>query len=379
MTTDTPDGRRPQTSTRDPEQLGARLAAWLRTRVGGDTTPRVTNVQVPSSNGMSSETLLFDAAWSDAQGDHDRQFVARVAPDPAAVPVFPRYDLDEQFRVIKLVGEHSAAPVPAVYWSEQDSTALGAPFFVMERIDGQVPPDILPYTFGDNWLFNATRDEQQRLQDTTIAVLHQLHAIDSAEKTFAFLDDSAAAGATALERHIAGQEAYYQWVVADGVRSPLIERALRWLRDHWPNEGPTVLSWGDARIGNVLYRDFTPVAVLDWEMAALAPPEIDLGWFIYLHRFFEDLAQMYGFAGMAHFMRRGDIAATYERMTGYTPRDLDWFTLYSAMRHAIVMFRIHRRQVQFGEATVPDDPDDMIPHRATIESMLAGSYWSRLS
>jgi aminoglycoside phosphotransferase (APT) family kinase protein len=376
VTPEAPDGRRPQTSTRDPDELAGRLAAWLATRLDAVALPTVANVQVPASNGMSSETLLFDAAWTDDEGGHDRQLVARVAPDPAAVPVFPSYDLDEQFRTIKLVGEHSTAPVPQVFWSEPDAGPLGAPFFVMQRIDGQVPPDILPYSFGDNWLFDASATDQRRLQDSSIAVLAELHRVPDAATIFGFLPGGAGGEGDALEQHLAGQEAYYEWVAADGVRSPLIERALRWLRDHWPAHiGPTTLSWGDARVGNVLYRDFEPVAVLDWEMAALAPPEIDIGWFIFLHRFFEDLAQTYGFPGMAHFLRRDDVAATYEAMSGYAPRDLDWFTLYSAMRHGIVMFRIHRRQVQFGEATMPDDPDEMIPHRATIEAMLAGTYW----
>ena len=67
--------------------------------------------------------------------------------------------------------------------------------------------------------------------------------------------------------------------------------ALRLAADveHWPaDEGPTVLSWGDSRIGNVMYRDFEPVAVLDWEMAGLGPREVDVGWFIYAHRVFEE-------------------------------------------------------------------------------------------
>ena len=59
-----------------------------------------------------------------------------------------------------------------------------------------------------------------------------------------------------------------------------------------------MVSWGDARIGNIIYRDFEPVAVLDWEMAGLGPPALDLGWMIYLHRFFQDLAEQMGMKGM---------------------------------------------------------------------------------
>src|SRR5205823_3397351 len=99
---------------------------------------------------------------------------------------------------------------------------LGAPFFVMERIDGEVPPDIMPYTFGDNWLYDAAPEDQRRMQDASVDVLAQLHAIDDAQSKFAFLA-SKYVGATPLERHLAEQQAYYEWVVQDGVRSPLVE------------------------------------------------------------------------------------------------------------------------------------------------------------
>jgi len=159
--------------------------------------------------------------------------------------------------------------------------------------------------------------------------------------------------------------------------SPLIERCFGWLDDHWPAyESPTTLSWGDARIGNVIYHGFEPAAVLDWEMASLAPPEVDLGWFIYLHRFFEDLAADAGLAGMPHFLRRDDVAAAYASHHGREPRDLDFYTLYAALRHGIVMSRVQRRAIRFGEATMPDDVDDLIMHRATLEAMLAGTYWN---
>lgn len=57
----------------------------------------------------------------------------------------------------------------------------------------------------------------------------------------------------------------YEWVCAEeGFRSPLLEKAHRWLLDNWPqDEGDQVLLWGDARIGNVMYRDYRPVAAFD--------------------------------------------------------------------------------------------------------------------
>jgi aminoglycoside phosphotransferase (APT) family kinase protein len=82
--------------------------------------------------------------------------------------------------------------------------------------------------------------------------------------------------------------------------------------------------------------------------------------------------------GLPHFMRLADVAATYESASGHAPRELEWYVMYGALRHAIVMFRIGRRSVHFGEAEMPADTDDLVMHRAMLEAMLDGSYWSRI-
>ena len=364
---------RPRTSTRDRGELRDRLERWLRGRFG---EAEVSPLAGPSTNGMSSETLLFDASWREGGARKNASLVGRVAPDPAAVPVFPTYDMERQFRVMQTLGALDALPIPRVLWCETDPAALGAPFLVMERVLGEVPPDILPYTFGQSWLSKGTPEQLAQLQEQSVGLLAALFRIDRPTERFAFLA-SAKPGATPLRRFVAELRGFYDWVAADGIRSPLIERCFGWLDSRWPqHEGPTVLSWGDSRIGNILYRDFAPVAALDWEMAALGPPELDVGWMIALHRFFDDLTQSAGMPGMPNLLRRADVAASYEKQTGYAPRDLDFYTLLAALRHGIVMFRIARRMAHFGEAELPADVDDMIAHRRMLERMLAGEYWA---
>jgi aminoglycoside phosphotransferase (APT) family kinase protein len=360
-----------KTSTRDRDELGRRLGAWLAGMVDG---AELSGLVVPESNGMSSETLLFDLSYLEAGARTKRGCAARLSPDPVAVPVFPVYDLEKQFRVMRLVGEHSAVPVPQTLWYEPDESHIGARFFVMERVEGQVPPDVMPYPFG-SWLTEATPAQRSRLQRASVRTLASIHTMDVDPSELAFLELDRP-GDTALRRHVADLASYYEWVVSDGLRSPLIERGFRWLEEHWPrSEGPTVLSWGDARIGNMMFRDFEPVAVLDWEMVAVGPPEVDLAWMIYIHRFLDDIAVQAGFEGMGRFMHMDDVASEYESSSGYTPRDLEFYGFYAALRHGVVMSRVARRQVLFGEASIPEDPDDMILHRSTLEQMLEGTYW----
>lgn len=364
-------------SSRDPELLRQRLEAWLTTRLPADAAPTIPGMHATTATGMSSDTVLFTARRHDGSETRDEELVARIAPDHADVPVFPSYDLERQFRVIREVGERSAVPVPRVYWYEPDPAAIGSRFFVMERIDGDVPPDVMPYNFGDSWLFDAAAGDQRRLQDNSVAILAELHDIGAATDHFPYLE-FAESGATPLRRHVAHARAWYEFAAAAGTRSPLVERGFAWLDEHWPAHEPTaVVSWGDSRIGNIMYRDFTPVAVFDWEMAGLGPREVDLGWMIYSHRAFEDIAANYGLAGMPHFMRRDDAATTYESRTGYTPRDLDFYLTYAGVQWGIVGLRTGFRSVHFAEREMPDDVDDLLLNRQPLEDLLAGTYWDK--
>jgi aminoglycoside phosphotransferase (APT) family kinase protein len=361
-------------TSRDPEEVRRRLESWLVRRLPAGSAPSVPEVHPTEATGVSTETLLFDARWTEDGRPRSEELVARVAPDQVDVPVFPTYDMERQFQVMRLVGEQSSVPVPRVWWLELDTRALGTPFFVMGRVDGAVPPDLMPYTFGDNWLFDASVADRSRLQQSSIEVLARLHGMARPEETFSFLQYSQP-GSTPLRRHLADRAAWYEYAAA-GLHSPLIERGLAWLDEHLPaDEGPTVLSWGDARIGNVLFQDFEPAAVLDWEMAGLGPSELDLAWLIYAHRVFEDLAGGFGLPGMPDFLRRGDVVDTYESMTGHSPRHLDFYFLYAAVQWAIVFVRTGLRQVHFGEIEMPDDVDAMLRNGESLERMLAGKYW----
>ncbi|MDT5146545.1 MAG: hypothetical protein QOC58_1190 [Mycobacterium sp.] len=360
-----------QRSSRDVTTLPAVMAQWLSTVSPGGARPDVTVESGVDSTGMSSETIIMTARWQEDE-PREQKLVARVAPTAEDVPVFPTYRLDHQFEVIRKVAELTDVPVPNVRWLETTGDVLGTPFFVMDYVDGVVPPDVMPYTFGGNWFSDAPAERQRELQDATVGVLARLHSIPNPQSMFAFLNQTAE-GDTALRKHYNWVRSWYDFSVPDIGRSPLLERTFEWLEANWPDDAATaepVLLWGDARVGNVLYRDFQPVAVLDWEMVTLGPRELDVAWMIYAHMVFQELAGLATLPGLPGVMREEDVRSTYRRLAGVEVGDLRWFYVYSGVMWACVFMRTGARRVHFGEMEKPGDVESLFYHSSLMKRLI---------
>lgn len=366
-------------SGRDPAAISASLEQWLATVLPPGADPEVEILGGIDANGLSSETVLVDLVVTVAGARTTKEYVLRVVPRPEDVPVFGVYDLQAQYDAMRLAASLSPVPVPRVEHAEMSGTVLGTPFFLMERVAGVVPPDVMPYNFGDSWLFEASPEERAAVQKRSVEVLAGLHGIPDAASTFAFLDPGAAghAGETVLARNLAKTRAWYDFAATAeewGGRSPLIERGLAWLEANLPDTGPAgaepVLCWGDARIGNIIYRDLAPVAVLDWEMVTIGPREMDVTWMIFAHRIFEDLAAMLELPGMPDFLTTDEVRATYAAATGVELGDLTWHEVHAAVQWGVIYLRIAARQIHFGSMEAPEDPEATLYHRAMFEAML---------
>ncbi|QRY43037.1 phosphotransferase family protein [Mycolicibacterium boenickei] len=365
-----------QRSSRDVTTLPTVLSKWLSTVMPGGIAPEITVESGVDSNGMSSETIMLTGRWDENGEPKEQKWVARVAPTADDVPVFSSYRLDHQFEVMRQVGELTDVPVPNVRWMDTTGEVLGTPFFLMDRVDGQVPPDVMPYTFGGNWFADAPLERQRELQDSTVEVLAKLHAIPDAAERFGYLSEIDPPGDTPLRRHFGWLKGWYEYAVPDIGRSPLVERALQWLEDNFPEDVATtdsVLIWGDSRIGNVLYDNFRPAAVLDWEMATIGPRELDVSWIIFAHMVFQELAGMAGLPGLPDVMREEDVRATYRELTGAELGDLRWFYIYSGVIWCCVFMRTGARRVHFGETEKPDDVETMFYHAPLLRRLIEES------
>lgn len=358
---------------RDVAGMSGPLAQWLATALGAEGDVTLSEIRAPESSGMSSLTVLVCAEWSAGGTEHQEDLAIRVAPDPSAYPVFPEYDLQLQYDVMAGVAERTDVPVPSVIGVEPTGEVLGTPFLAMRAVEGEAPTDNPPYVFG-GWLADAGDEQRDELEERTLALVAAIHDIGDPRGAFPGLaEGTGSTGDDALRAHFEGQVAYYRWTMRDdGVSIPILERTEQWLRERWPSDvGDAVLLWGDARPGNVLYRDLTPQAVLDWEMAAIGPRAVDVAWYVFIHRFFQDIAEVFELPGLPDFAQPETTHATYARLSGQELHDFYWFQVYAAWRHGIVMARIRRRQVFFGEEQQPETPDDYVMHRGALEEMIS--------
>jgi aminoglycoside phosphotransferase (APT) family kinase protein len=240
-----------------------------------------------------------------------------------------------QYRCMEVLGRHTTIPVPRVLWFEDDARVLGQPFYVMERVHGLVPSDNPPFAVV-GWLAEASPEDQARLWQRSLEVLARIHALDWRALGLELLDRPQY-GPTGFDQQLGYYAEFLPWAKA-GTSHPLLDDTFAWLCRTKPTDlGPPVITWGDARISNMMYRDFAPVAVLDWEMACVGAPEVDLAWFWFLTWF---LTNGLGIPNLPGFPDRDGTAAIYETLTGRPVRHLDYFEVWAAFRFGVIMVAI---------------------------------------
>ena len=331
---------------RDLEAARTILGDWLATQLPAVGRVEVGPISGPAFTGFSNETLLFDASWSGDDGPVTESLVLRVKPTQHTV--FLELDFEHQYLVLRTLGEHTDVPVPPVRWYEADDSYLGAPFFVMSRVEGRVPADSPPYTL-EGWLLEETTPAQRRtLVESGLHALAAVHGVDWRALGLDVLSKPQY-GRLGFEQQLGYYDRSFAWAEEEaGFAAPPIARAaLAWVQDHAPDRDPEItLCWGDARINNQLFGpDYQVTAVLDWEMVTLADPMMDLGWWLFLDRHFHEGMPA---PRMEGFPTRDEMVAMYEAASGRPGRDLDFYEVFAGLRFAVVMLRIAALIAGFG-------------------------------
>jgi len=330
---------------RDPAATAATLERWLA-GVAGIETPRVADVSIPGGTGWSNETIFFDAWWRRDGNDEHRQLVARIAPSDYSV--FLEETFDRQHVVMRALATRSDLPMATIHWFEDDASWFGRPFWIMERIQGDIAADNPPYASW-GWLKDAPPQRQEEAWWSGVDAMARIHNLDvgNLELPSGTFPDAV----DTLGWHLDHYEAYLTWA-EDGTPHGPARDALRWLRANRPADpgrGPT-LTWGDARLSNLIYRDFAVVAVLDWEMCALGDPLLDVGWWVFAD---QALTAGAGLERLPGFPSAAATAARWSELTGRSAEAIDYFVLFAGLRFTVIMLRMGT--LLHGMGLVPSD------------------------
>ena len=180
-----------------------------------------------------------------------------------------------------------------------------------------------------------------------LAGIHDVPLDDNEARSFEF----ALAGPTSLHRHVANQRRYYDWIHA-AAGLPAHRATFAWLEEHWPAERVRRPCSAGAMPGSPTCcgEGVRPAAVLDWEAVAIGPRELDLGWLLFFHEYFQRIAERYGFERDSRTSSTGRVVVdAYDERTGHDVRDLEWYLVYAELRQALTSIRVSSRAVHFGE------------------------------
>ena len=275
-----------------------KIAGYLESKLPRARDLKLTDF-VHSAGGWSHEIYLFYANWNEDGRPMKQGFCLRK--DPGAGLLRELSNLSEQFRVIKAL-EATPAPTPKAYWYEEDPSLLGGPFFVMEKVEGEVPN---PWSRAGKQ-FYAEAARRGKLPRSFVEALASLHNLDWRAAGLDFIGVPEA-GKDFVLREIAKWES----LIHQSIRKPepVLTELLMWLKANAPEARRLAFVHGAYRTGNLIIKDDAIAAIIDWELQVIGDPMYDVAYVL------SDLNRE-GSALLSCVVEREFFLEYYQRLTG---------------------------------------------------------------
>jgi len=313
-------------------ELSTALEKWLKSRPDLDVT-EVTFSR--ASNGFSAETIFAEIL---GHGGQRTDLVFRI--EQPGGQIFLDTDIADQARVLKSLADNGI-PVPEVLALEEDCSVVGRRFLVMSRVKGKNFPQS-PNYLANGWVKELDASQRTQLWANALTLLGRINRLTAADG-FEFLDRPKY-GKAGLGQYLEWLAAWRDEAVGDQP-GEVINAALDWLLANRPGEVPVQFIWGDSNPCNILFdTDLSVSAALDFEAAALAPGEVDLGWWFFMER-----RRSHGRAQLSGVPDRAESIAIYEAALGRPAIAVDYFEVLGGLRMALVIARTNRRLVETGK------------------------------
>ncbi|HYB22283.1 MAG TPA: phosphotransferase family protein [Solirubrobacteraceae bacterium] len=290
----------------------------------------------PIGEGHSNVTYLIERDGT--------ELVLRRPPRPPLPP--SAHDVLREARLLRAL-RGTPARVPEVLAVCEDPATIGAPFYVMERIDGEVIVTSVPPALD-------TPAQRRRIGEQLIDALVEIHAVDWR-----------AAGLEGFGKPTGYLERQLRrfgglWELNKTREIPAVESVGAWLAEHLPSSGSATIVHGDYRLGNTMFGPHAPaqlLAVLDWEMATIGDPLADIGYLCMMWTErgdpSEGLRAALGNVTRADgFMTRAQLIERYQQRSGRAVGDVRWYVTLALWKSVVFMEGNYKRAV----AGSTDDP-----------------------
>ncbi len=315
----------PTRPVREGEELDlAAVESFLESEIPGYEGPLEIS-QFPS--GASNLTYLVKAS--------DREMVLRRPPPGRKAKT--AHDMSREVRVLTaLAGVYPY--VPKVLAFCDDPSVIGCDFYLMERLDGIILRKNLPRGL------RLSREDTERLCHNVVDRLIDLHSIDYRAAGLSDLGKPEGY----VRRQIDGWSRRY--VDARTPNAPSYDRVMKWLDEKTPPEVGACVIHGDYRFDNVVLNPDNPlevIGVLDWEMATIGDPLMDLGNSLayWMQRGDPILLRIMRLqpTHLKGMMTRDEVVDYYCRKTGIEIETFDFYRIYGLFRLVVIMQQIYYR------------------------------------
>jgi aminoglycoside phosphotransferase (APT) family kinase protein len=297
----------------------------------------------PIGEGHSNVTYLIER---DSSPTHS-QLVLRRPPRGPLPP--SAHDVLREARLLQALAP-TPARVPKVLGVCADEEVIGCPFYVMERVQGEVIVSETPTQLD-------TPEQRRGIGEQLIDALVEIHAVDWQKAGL----ESFGKPTGYLERQL--RRFGGLWELNKTREIPAVEHVRRWLSEHMPNQDaptPATIVHGDYRLGNTMFAEHAPaelVAVFDWEMATIGDPLAEVGSLCMFWTEAGDpeggLREHLGRVTRAEgYPTRAELIGRYEELSGRSMKDLRWYTTLALWKSVVFMEGNYKRAV----AGTTDDP-----------------------
>jgi aminoglycoside phosphotransferase (APT) family kinase protein len=293
------------------------LQRFLDEALGGSTETAVT----PLTGGGSCDAFAIDRGSA--------RWVLRRAPRHANVA--SAHDVLREYRILDAIKDAPVAIARPIV-SCADPAVFGAPFFVMERIDGSAIVSHIP----NEWA--AAPASQGRALEELVDALVAIHAVDWRACGLGDLGHTGEYLPHQIARWLAQLASY------DSRELPSAIGVADWLRSHRVPDQPSALCHGDYKLDNVLFAPESPprlAAVIDWEMAGVGDPLVDLAWALIFHPGPEGTIHL-GTSRDPKFAvkalpDRGQLIERYASRSGRDVGSMSWYDVFARWKLAIAL------------------------------------------